>query len=102
MENRSAFIPVFLALAWTSVQFFFTLMVLQSEPGVGLGCSRDLPRTALTITMAGTAAAGIASVGFLLAGRPRQACVAVAVELVFVIGWIAVGGFGAYDCVLDV
>jgi hypothetical protein len=92
-----------LALAvWLLFQALMTLAVAQSEEGIGLGCSEDLPKIALIAT---TVAAG----GGLVLGivpfwgrRLSAAWWAVVASVGFAALWVLYGGFDAFGCVLAI
>lgn len=94
-------LPAGLGLAWAAIQVVLTLTVLQTDP-VGLECTHHLPKDSLATATGGVSLSAIAASVFALVRRPRAARLALAVECIMTIAWIALGGFGALDCAYDV
>ena len=88
--------------AWLLFQAVATLMVAQQEEGTGLGCTEDLPKIELIAATVASSAALVVGIVLFRMRRVSAAWWVLAASIGFAAGWVLLGGFGAFDCVLDV
>jgi hypothetical protein len=87
---------------WTLFQALMTLAVAEQEEGIGLGCTSDLPKTELIATTAGVGVALVVSIALFWTRRESAPWWTLAVSIGFVVAWVVLGGFDAFDCILGV
>jgi hypothetical protein len=87
--------------AWAIVHTWFTAVIVDIDTS-GNPCSTGQSEAILIVTAGGVLVAALAGVILQISKRNRHALMAVGVEAVLVMVWIAAGGFGAFDCALDV
>jgi hypothetical protein len=100
--------PLFLSLVvgvgllWGMVQFFENLIAVTMDENESFRCSLDQPKVAFSILTAGACIAALTGLGFGLARRTGAAYAAVAVEAVFALAWISIGGLDASGCAIGI
>jgi hypothetical protein len=76
--------------------------VAQQEERVGLDCTDDLPKIELIVATVASGAALVIGVVLIGLRRLSAAWWTLAASIGCAAGWVMLGGFGAFDCVLDI
>jgi len=79
-----------------------TWAIAEQEAGIGLSCTEHLPKGELIAITGALAVLVVASTGLFFTRWRSAVAPSLALSVCLVVAWIAVGGFGAFDCVLDV
>jgi hypothetical protein len=87
--------------AWAVLHTWFTAVIVDVDTS-SHSCSTGQSEAILIVTGGGVIVAALAGVILQISKRNRQALMAIGVEAVLVVVWIVAGGFGAFDCALDV
>jgi hypothetical protein len=101
-EGSLAAFGALAGLVWAAAQALCTWVVVTADENRSYACTLDLPKTTLGVIAVPLCASALAAFALVLGRANRKALWALAVEIVLVLLWAAVGGWGAFDCVRSV
>jgi nicotinamide riboside transporter PnuC len=97
-EERLAAVGALAGVVWAAVQALCTWVVVKLDETPGFACTLDLPKTTLGVIAVLLCVSAVAAFALVLRRANRKALWALAVEVVLVLLWAVVGGWGAFDC----